>query len=647
MVAVFCFGKTCQAELHLIVNEIQIAGKDDVDNDFIELYNPTDKKINLKDYKLVKRAKNGTSDSPIKSWVSDTYIQSNDYYLWANNHNNFAESIKANASTSYTISKDNGIAIKNKATDEIIDSVGWGVCQNAFIENLPALNASEGKSIERKNFQDTDNNAVDFDILETPTPTPSQKEDVLEEEDDVLDNASAEEISDKQSFYFGKIKINEIKADTSDEFIEIISNIENSSVDFENWCVKDEVKYNKTSWDCKKPSKVEGNGIFYILYGKFSLNSDSKGDTVYLYDENKKLAGEVKYEKAKKDCYYAIDGSVWRWTSRETVGKENEFDPEISAKIQKDKTIYSGVYADFSAKINETVKKLAWDFGDKHKSYLKNTRHKYEKPKKYAASLKISGSCEEKIYPFSVKVEKYEAPKIRIVSFSPNPKGNDSENEWMEIQNKSKKKINLKGWSIATGWENLYNHPIRKDFPLKPGKTKKLTRDLCAFTLANTKTKIELRSPDGKVVQKIEYDREKNKIEEDELYEKSDSGWEWAGIVEDATDIRNAEAVENVGNIESEEIQANLGKYSKNPDWQKKQNHRIRLANSVSKIKIFPKISPDQGRVLGAKDVKIAENYYIFTQPPLEKHWLVKFSEKIWAKLNLTINLLFLNFLSP
>ena len=477
----FIWEKFCLAEPILKITKVQFESEESAYDDFIEITNTTDDSINLKEYRLVKRSESAVKDTTIKSWSKDgdTIINSEDKYIWASNkgREDFLKEIHPNITNSQTISETNGIALRfgKENEGEIIDSINWS--------------------------------------------------------DDSEEEEEEEEIKN-----YSEIRINEIypSPDTKngeEEFVEII-NLSETEIDFSDWKILD-------SKGAKgKISKKEKQENFAVFYGSFSLNSDSKGDEVFLYDEKDHLITSQKYQSGKSRQAFAYDGSSWRWTSSPTPGEKNRFDKILSGKIMLPKKIYKNTYAYFDVKTDKDAQKFTWDFGDGHKSYKKETKHKYKKTGKFKASLKIRGNGEDKIYEFEVKVEKYDAPKIRIKRIMPNPKGLDK-NEWIEIENKSKKKVNLEGWSIATGKDKLINHPIRKDFRIKKGKTKKLTKEICAFTLGNEKTKIELRDPSGKVVQKIKYDRKKNKIADDEIYEKNDDGWQWIETQ------NNTEAIQN------------------------------------------------------------------------------------------------------
>ncbi len=165
------------ATTHLVISEVQIAGLGGVNEDFIEIYNPTPNAIDLKGYRLVKRSANGTSDTSIKAWSSQTLIPAGGYYLWANS--SWTPPVTPDAATSQTISANNGIALRfgPENTGTIIDSVAWGSVANAFVEGSPfPTNPAAGQSLERIG-DDTDNNSIDF-ILQT-NPNPQNSEIVL------------------------------------------------------------------------------------------------------------------------------------------------------------------------------------------------------------------------------------------------------------------------------------------------------------------------------------------------------------------------------------------------------------------------------------------------------------------------------------
>ena len=127
---------------------------------------------------------------------------------------------------------------------------------------------------------------------------------------------------------------------------------------------------------------------------------------------------------------------------------------------------------------------------------------------------------------FSLQVKKYPRPDLEIVKIVPNPAGNDSENETIDIKNNSSKKVDLTGWKIATGSSGkMPNHPISGEFALGSSETKTITQEFSKFSLNNKAGKVQLVMPDGKVADEIAYAKEK--IAEDVAYAKIDGEWQW------------------------------------------------------------------------------------------------------------------------
>lgn len=178
------------ATTHIVISEVQVADSSSSNSaDFIELYNPTDIDINMGDLRLVKRTSSSASDSGIIAFTAAHVIPSHGYFLWCNTVLN--NTLSCDASTAGTIGNTNSIGLRMdpSETGTLIDSVTLGTPANPLGEGtfLPVL--ADGKSAERKanatsttasmttgvdmllgNAQDTDSNASDFVVRDTPQP---------------------------------------------------------------------------------------------------------------------------------------------------------------------------------------------------------------------------------------------------------------------------------------------------------------------------------------------------------------------------------------------------------------------------------------------------------------------------------------------
>ena len=641
--AVFVFPKYCQAESHLLINEIMTGKSSASQDEFIELYNSTDKDIALDNYKLTKKTKTGTESNLISSSKFSGKILSHGYFLIA--PPDYKDSYSADlaySGSSYSIASDNTVILYDK-TNDIVDEVGYGEAQD--FEKKAAPNPSSGKSIERNNFSDTDNNFEDFSIRNVPSPQNS----LYKKEEDTKDEPIKTVIYD--------IKFNEVfpyPASSDKEFVELINN-EKDKIDISQWEIKDAAGHNLTIPD---KTYIKSGEIIYFE-GNFYLNN-SNLETIYILDDKENQVDTISYDDAKEDYSYSSNGTAWQWTSLKTPGKTNEFDTKtaMDLKIKKDNEIYKNIYAAFEIKYadaNDSTK-YTWNFGDGHKSYLQKTRHKYEESGNYSASIKVTDGKNSETINFMVGVKDYSAPKIKIIQVVPNPKGNDSK-EYIVLENKSKNKINLKNWSVATGWKSLVNHPIKDNFIIKPGKSKKLTKKICALTLNNAQSKIELRYPDGEVAQKLKYNRKKNKLVEDEIMEKSGKNWTWnkppsnpaenqdetenngsehpiedAAPKEDSGELNGSEIKQDTEiKIDESEMQANLGKYSENPAFAAKKQNRIQLISYATKVNTPTSFLDAPGKVAGAYTEKV--------NIP-EKSWIERIANWLWINTNSNINLL-------
>jgi hypothetical protein len=230
-----------------------------------------------------------------------------------------------------------------------------------------------------------------------------------------------------------------------------------------------------------------------------------------------------------------------------------------------------------------------------------------------------------------------------------NPKGKDSENETITILNKSKKKINFNGWSIATGWKKLYNHPISGDFKIKSGKEKEITREFSKFTLNNKKAKIELRYPDGEVAYEMKYKKIEG-IAEGEIYEKKKGGWAWQqsqksikSIKSEKLNMQNDEqhAISYLENIEENKPQdipdEDVGK-------QTIQNKEFLLLKAEPIAEMKPlNLEP---YIIGAETIREIGGVYHFTPEYQEQeHYAITFFKKLLSIANIKINFL-LNYFS-
>jgi len=356
----------------------------------------------------------------------------------------------------------------------------------------------------------------------TSTPTPGAENIITTPESN---KTIDENLSSAEKVYLSEIFPHPKGDERTGEFIEIV-NRENVPVDLYKWMIRNATKTAKYIFKDHAIIQPDQYIVIYRSQYKFALNN-SKG-SAYLYNPQGKMTSSVSYDESFENVSYNFDGTDWHWSKFFTPGAKNRFDSPPKIRLKKIKSAYKNIFIKFSvkAKDKETKKlKYVWDFGDGHKSYLKNTSHKYLKTGKYLAKLTVRDESQSVEKDFPILVKKYPRPKIEITRAVPNPKGLDSLGEVVTLKNISGKKVSLLNFKIATGSQKLVNHPIYSDIILNPGEEKIITRVDSKIVLNNKAGKIALLYPDGKVVDEIQYAKEK--IEDDEAYTKIDGQWQW------------------------------------------------------------------------------------------------------------------------
>lgn len=287
---------------HLVINEIYPSPISDCDQEaepdcqkeWVELYNPTDENVDLKNYRLKDGAylpKTIADDSLI--------LLPNEYYTFE-------------VSGSWLNGDANGDIVFLLRDDIIIDKIaysGWDKPVLASnIDFSPEDNAilpSKGQSISRiPNGIDTDNDKSDFRS--------------------VAFTKGGQNILPPPVVYSDLMVISEIFPDPIDEdyeFIELL-NTSDAEVDLSDWLLDDSTA--GSGYKIPKDTIVKAGEYrcFYKLVSGIALNNTSK-DSANLFDPDGKVKFTITYDKAQEGESYSLFGDEWEWTSITTPGTEN------------------------------------------------------------------------------------------------------------------------------------------------------------------------------------------------------------------------------------------------------------------------------------------------------------------------------------
>lgn len=503
-------------EFEIVISEVVIGDENGSKNEFVELYNFSKKEIDLKGFSLRKRTKSGSESNLVSSSKFFGTIGPEKFFVIKNH--NFEGIIVADLSfsgSSYSIAKDNQLYLEDDEGN-LVDAIGWGKCKQDCKDEIMFDELKEEQSLSaRLNNNPKQKYAKKFEI--TNFKTPGQK------------NIFSSEIEYPRNVVFSEILSNPEGKDNDAEWIEL-RNENDSKINLTNWIIENgsgkRFKLKAVEILRKDFAVIEIRDTSFVI-----RNSE---ESLYLINPAEKVVSEVSITQSAQSgiSFGWTSKRGWSWNRKQTPGKENVANNIPKIRVKKSKKIYKNIYAEFDASKtsdkNHDELKFVWDFGDGHKSYLEKTKHKYEKKGKFRASLTVKDGFEKIIKEFRVDVESFPRKKIRITSLLPNPKGKDSGNEMIEIENLSSKKINLISFYIATGkkFSSLVRHKILEDFILKPGEKKFISNEkLCKFSLLNKSGKVKLFYPDGKGAFELEYEREK--IGDDDTFKFNGDRWEW------------------------------------------------------------------------------------------------------------------------
>lgn len=179
---------------NIVISEIQIAGVN-ANDEFVELYNPTDMAIDLAGWRLTRFTSTGTEGNLVASMSG--VIPAHGYFLVA--HASYSGTVNPDLdySTSNNIPASGAAALYSDAGQTIIDLIGFGA--NTHNETTPFQNPPTGQSAERKaqsdstsllmaigglhelfgNGEDTNNNSLDFLTRTIPQPQNSSAMETL------------------------------------------------------------------------------------------------------------------------------------------------------------------------------------------------------------------------------------------------------------------------------------------------------------------------------------------------------------------------------------------------------------------------------------------------------------------------------------
>lgn len=314
---------------HIVISEIKLAG-DTATDEFVELYNPTNTTVPLDGWRLTKKTSSGTESNLVSSLEGS--IPAYGYFLIAHPNSTVSNPDITYSASSNSLTSNNTVVLYSDSGETVVDKVGMGEASDK--ESQTALVPDTGTSLERKAFasstsesmitgvdkergnsEDTNNNASDFVLRETPEPQTSNSP--LEQPN----NGSSPTVTQSPSVSptvtitptttptNNHIVISEVQfsGNTSDdEFIELY-NPNNSTVDLTDWRIR-----RKTATGTSQSnivSSIEGTipAYGYFLIAPEEYEGETNPDQAYSTSTRLTANNVVYLYKPTEEDYELVD----------------------------------------------------------------------------------------------------------------------------------------------------------------------------------------------------------------------------------------------------------------------------------------------------------------------------------------------------
>lgn len=283
--------------LKILITEVQIASVSNLNDEFIELYNPNLEEVDISQWSIQKTYCNSATVYK-KNFETGNKIPAKGYFLivYASSTDQNLLNLADMTHKTFGLTKNNTIylvvnqeKIESASNVDIEDMVGFGMDIIEF-RSLPAegdssaLNPSPGQSLGRKwsttteNYIDTNNNQGDFEIQE-PTPKERNKSELISKpEPEIIEQIPPLTVVINEIAWMGTA------SSTNDEWVELYNNTE-QDIDMANWTLN--WSHGTTthsivfSTSTAATTTISSNGFYLIERTNDDTVSDISADKIY------------------------------------------------------------------------------------------------------------------------------------------------------------------------------------------------------------------------------------------------------------------------------------------------------------------------------------------------------------------------------
>jgi len=312
-----------------------------------------------------------------------------------------------------------------------------------------------------------------------------------------------------------------------------------------------------------------------------------------------------------------------------TPGQENSNQPPV-IEIGEDQEVIAGekVYFDASDSFDPEEDELSftWDFGDNQQGEGITPHHVFEIAGEYIVTLTISDGYNEVSASLKVVVKEKEeeeefvfeeegdnekeednqeeeskntesneedtkdneenieydfSDKILINEVFPNPEGNDLENEFIELINKDKQPVNLRGWQIYNGKKYF---TFESDVFIETEGFLVLGYNQTKIYLKNSGMSLQLFDPEKKVVNGVEYPKAESGYSF--ARKPNTNSWAWTSLVSPGSENEILENLKDTKKTEKSWEEMDIGEIRGARDEKETDDLEVSETAKISAVSI-------------------------------------------------------------
>src|SRR3989339_902309 len=383
-------------------------------------------------------------------------------------------------------------------TDALASEISCGQNQSTCsccvcICQCGCLNSGGGGSTECANTDDTTSTTTSDEDTQTEDSSSDTETATTETDDTASDNeaGSGAAADSSANLRLNELFPNPVGTDVNGEFIEL-TNLGDEVAQLTGWLIRD----GKGKTFALPEGLIEAGGQAAFPYSQTKLTLVNSGGSLELIAPDGSVRDSVNYPESEEGQSFARSGSDWFWTVTPTPGAVNV----IATKNEDEAT--------------DTTTGSETDTADDSADEVADSAT--EETTDEAAAETESDSTE------GSATETTEATTANVVlsEFLPDPIGDDTTGEWIELQNLDMSEADLTGW-LLDDMEGG-SSPFELDgLTISGGGYLMLARPITKLALNNDADSVRLIRPDGSVADQTSYDD----TNEGESLARGEDGW--------------------------------------------------------------------------------------------------------------------------